>query len=205
MSAVLPRAAALGASAGAGWGVLARIWMRLISTDPGFSWSGTLLIVGLAALLGAGVGTLAQAVRAGRSRWWSLAVVPGLLIFFSPGMLLAPSFLVGALAYARRGRLLRGLGWTVIALTAVGGVLMVLFVPDPGGETTVAQDVVFGVGLTLMAVSMAWAGSHLWRPRVAASAATRPASGVPGSGVPSAAVREAAATGTGRGRTRRSG
>ena len=38
------------------WGVVARVWMRFISTDPEFSWSGTLFIV-----VGFGIAGFAQA------------------------------------------------------------------------------------------------------------------------------------------------
>ena len=48
------RAAAAGLALGAGWGVLARVWLRMISTNPEFSWSGTLLIIGFSALAGLG-------------------------------------------------------------------------------------------------------------------------------------------------------
>jgi len=162
----MPRALALGAAAGAGWGVLARIWMRLISTDPEFSWGGTLVIIGFAALLGGGVGLVAQAGRAGRSRWWTLSVVPGLVLFLSPGMLLAPCFLIGALAYARRGRILRATGWTAgIVIPTVGSTLLVLFKPDPGTEATPDQLVTFAIGFAILAIMLAWAGSHIWRFR----------------------------------------
>lgn len=173
MTTVLLRAAALGALLGAGWGVLARVWMRLISGDPAFSWTGTLLIIGLAALLGSGVGLAAGARRAGRSRWWKLAVVPGLVLFLSPGMLLAPSFLVGSLAYARRGRIVRAVGWAVIAVSIVGGALLAVLEPEPGAETTPGLVITFVVGYSLMVTTLAWAGSHLWRPR----ARTAPAAG----------------------------
>ena len=165
MTTSLPRAAALGAATGAAWGVLARIWMRLISTDPEFSWTGTLAIIGLTALLGCGVGTVAASRRAGRSLWWTLAVVPGLLLFLSPGLLVAPCFLVGGLAFARRGRVLTALGWTVNVVTV--GVTSVLIArdPEPGADTTTGQFVVFVIGLALMALTLAWAGSHLWRRR----------------------------------------
>ena len=46
----------LGVLCGAGWGVAARVWMRLISTDPTFTWSGTLFIVGASAFAGLGMG-----------------------------------------------------------------------------------------------------------------------------------------------------
>jgi hypothetical protein len=38
------------------WGIDARVWMRFISTDPEFTWTGTLFIV-----IGFGIGGLAQA------------------------------------------------------------------------------------------------------------------------------------------------
>jgi hypothetical protein len=165
VTATLPRATALGALAGAAWGVLARIWMRLISGNPEFSWTGTLLIIGFAALLGGGVGVAAGARLAGRSRWWTLAVVPGLVLFLSPGMVLAPSFLVGSLAYAQRGRILRSVGWAVIALSIVGNALLAVLVPEPGAETTPGLVVTFVLGFSILAITLAWAGSHIWRPR----------------------------------------
>ena len=53
---------------GLAWGVVARVWMRFISTNPEFTWSGTLFIV-----IGFGVAGLAQsgaylARRAGLAR-----------------------------------------------------------------------------------------------------------------------------------------
>jgi len=165
VTATLPRAAALGAVTGAAWGVLARIWMRLISGNPEFSWTGTLLIIGLAALLGGGVGLAAGARLAGRSRWWTLAVLPGLVLFLSPGMLFAPSFLVGSLAYAQRNRILRAVGWAVIALSIVGSALLAVLEPEPGVETTPGLVITFLIGFSLMAITLAWAGSHIWRPR----------------------------------------
>ncbi len=161
----MPQAAALGAAAGAGWGVLARIWMRLITSDPEFSWTGTLAIIGLAALLGSGVGLVAASKRAGRSLWWTLAVVPGLALFLSPGMLLAPSFLIGSLTFARRGRIIRAVGWAGIAVSIVGSTLLVTLEPEPGSETTPDQLITFVTGFTLLAITLAWAGSRLWRPR----------------------------------------
>jgi hypothetical protein len=95
----LARAAAVGFAAGAVWGVAARVWMRLITTEtPSFSWSGSAFIVGLAAAFGLAVGVAAQARREGRSRWWLLAAVPGLLLFAGQGMLFVPAFVVGGIA-----------------------------------------------------------------------------------------------------------
>lgn len=172
MTATLPRAATLGAVTGAGWGLLARIWMRLISSDPEFSWTGTLAIIGLAALLGCGVGMVAASRRAGRSLWWTLTVIPGLALFLSPGMLLAPCFLIGALAYARRGRILQALGWAGILLPIVGSMLLIAREPEPGSETTPTQLVTFVIGFALMAITLAWTGSHIWRRRTPRATAT---------------------------------
>lgn len=165
MSSSIPRLAALGASAGVAWGVLARIWMRLISEDPEFTWAGTLGIVGLAAGLGAGVGVVAAARLGGRSLWWTVAVVPGLVLFMSPGMLLAPCFLLGGLARVGRRLVSRVIGWTAI----VGPIVAMLFfatgLPEPGSDPDLAAMVVGLGGFTLMAFSLAWAGSLLWQPR----------------------------------------
>jgi len=95
----LVRAAVVGLAAGAVWGVAARVWMRLITTEtPSFSWSGSAFIVGLAAAFGMLVGVAAQARRRGRSPWWLLVAVPALLLFAGPGMLFAPAFVVGGIA-----------------------------------------------------------------------------------------------------------
>ena len=63
-SAVLLTAAAYGTA----WGVAARVWMRLVATDPVFTWTGSAFIVVPAAL----AATMAGAVRlvrcAGRPR-----------------------------------------------------------------------------------------------------------------------------------------
>ena len=40
-----------GATISALWGVVARTWMRFITADPEFSWSGTLTIVGVVAFV----------------------------------------------------------------------------------------------------------------------------------------------------------
>lgn len=60
-----PTAIALGAVLGMTWGVLARLWMRLISDSPEFSWSGTLYIVLVPTMMGAALG-LAAARRSAR-------------------------------------------------------------------------------------------------------------------------------------------
>ena len=165
MTLLLVRGAALGLALGAAWGVLARVWMRLISTDPEFSWSGTLFIVGLAALLGAGVGLVDAALRAGRSRWWRLAVVPGLLLLLGPGILLAPSFLVGGLAWRPHRTWLRVLGAVMLVGSVGGATWLAAGDPEEVQPVTAGEVVVFATGFAVLALGLAWASSRVWQPR----------------------------------------
>ena len=72
------RTVGAGLALGAGWGVLVRVYMRLVSTAPSFSWSGTLFIIGVAALAGAALGVV-QAARVRRARrWWRVAALGAL-------------------------------------------------------------------------------------------------------------------------------
>src|SRR4051794_33298682 len=58
-----------GASLGLIWGIAARIWMRLISTQPGFSIPGTAAILLIATLFGTFVGLAFAARQRGWQRW----------------------------------------------------------------------------------------------------------------------------------------
>ena len=151
---------------GAVWGVLARVYMRLVSTDPSFSWAGTLFIVGLAAVLGAVLGLVHSARTRGGRTWWRLAVLPGLLLFAGPGMALFPAMLLGGFAWGTRA------WWPARALAAT----VVLAVPVVLWLTTSALDRIglsgatFVGGLWVLSVPLAAAGGTWFRrwPRVAA-------------------------------------
>ncbi|MEV5966767.1 hypothetical protein AB0L70_33675 [Kribbella sp. NPDC051952] len=49
---------AAGLGLGVGWGIAARVWMRLITTEPEFSWTGTAFIIGLTGVCGLALGFL---------------------------------------------------------------------------------------------------------------------------------------------------
>ena len=115
----VPAGLVVGALTGVVLGALVRSWMRLISTDPEFTWAGTLFIVIAFALLGLG-----QAISwTARHRSWrrpdvTVARVVGsflaLGIFAGAGSLMLPTVLFGALAtwrtdWARWGRVLAAL------------------------------------------------------------------------------------------------
>ena len=101
-----PQLVLAGALAGLTWGVLIRLWMRLISTNPEFTWGGTLYILGAATILGVGVGGAAAGRRSPR-RWARRVtrVLGGIsLIFLSvaAGVILVASVLPATLAFAER-------------------------------------------------------------------------------------------------------
>lgn len=97
----IPRAAFVGLGLGLVWGIVARVWMRLISTDPEFSWSGTGMILGATAVGGLVLGLLYGVRRAGRTRWWRLLAVVWLFILAGAGMPFLPAFLLGGLIWRR--------------------------------------------------------------------------------------------------------
>lgn len=114
---------------GAAWGGLARLWMRLLTTDrPGFTWSGTLFIVGIFALAGMTAGAV---VGARRRRWRGhpmralrlAGILSTLLLSAGQGALMAPTLVLGGLAIARRN----WPSWlrAVLALLALGPVTFV--------------------------------------------------------------------------------
>ena len=151
----------LGAALGLVWGVVARVFMRLLTTDPGFSWSGTLFILGLATVSGACLGLVHAARVAERSQWWRLAALPALALFAGPGMVLAPAA-IGMAMVLRGGRLVRVLGAVVVTGSPLVAVL--------SAETTGATPTQVA-GLALMVLSAAplgWGVAEAvgrWRPR----------------------------------------
>ena len=120
-------------AAGTGLGVVARVWMRFITTHEEFSWSGTLLIVvgfGVAFAGQAGV-YLARRNRTSRRAFIGLrvlAIVTLLPLSFGAGAFGFPVIVLAPLGVIRSGwnrwlRILLG----VLALLAVVGVAATLF------------------------------------------------------------------------------
>ena len=122
----------LGALCGAAWGVAARVWMRLISTTPEFTWSGTLSIIGASTVAGLGMGAVWAL-----GRWRAIGVVAMLPLFPGLGMVMVPSVVLGALAL--RWRTIRPSLATVLAgLAAVSAIAIMstfLFAELPAGAS----------------------------------------------------------------------
>ncbi len=73
-----------GAGLGFVWGIAARIWMRLISTKPEFTISGTAAILVIAMVFGAFVGFAFAARRRGWRRWGHYLPRGLVVVFFVP-------------------------------------------------------------------------------------------------------------------------
>src|SRR4051812_39067860 len=97
---------AVGPLAGAVLGVAARAWMRLISDDPEFSWSGTIFIIGGFTLFGIGQSIATATRRRARRRWTlTIARVVGAItmmpLFVAAGSVMMPTVVGGGLALTR--------------------------------------------------------------------------------------------------------
>jgi hypothetical protein len=159
------RAALIGFGLGAAWGAVARAWMRLVSTSPEFSWSGTLMIVGFSAVLGMLVGLSWRARHAtGWRRWFRLLFVPGLVLFAGQGAPLAPGLLVAGPLLRRRGLSAR-LG-TILAIFGPGALLW--WTERLDEETMIGAPLRVQVGLLLgmpvLATALALAGHLVMGP-----------------------------------------
>ncbi len=104
------------------WTALARLFMRWVSTEPGFSWSGTLGIGAVALIAFVLTGFVGAALARGWSNWCRLAALPGLLVFAGPGLVLAPAAAGAAVAarvhhtWLRLAGLVVGLGGNYLLL-----------------------------------------------------------------------------------------
>ncbi len=170
------RGALAGLGLGLLWGVAARIYMRLLAENPSFSWVGTLFILGLAALLGTGLGLVHCAQSTGRRRWWLLALFPGVLLFAGQGMPFIPAFVVGGLLFSQRHWALRALGAAGVA----GGVVLLWSILRLDEETMLSAppELVARalVGFAVLSLGIAAGSSVLyrrWAPRTGRVAAQR--------------------------------
>jgi hypothetical protein len=84
-------------------GIVARLWMRWISSDPEFSWAGTLFIIGAFAVAGLWQAAAWAARRAGWRRWVTTVVRTAAVIFTLPiftgaGSIMLPTAVAASLA-----------------------------------------------------------------------------------------------------------
>lgn len=110
-------------------GTVARAWMRWISTDPEFSWGGTLGIIIGFGIFGAVQSTVYLVRSKPRKRWVAifvrtLGVVFSLQLFVAAGSIMFPTVLLLSLALWRKKwiKLIR------IFLAAIGGLIWILII-----------------------------------------------------------------------------
>jgi hypothetical protein len=119
----------LGAAGGVAWGIGMRLWMRFISFDPEFTWSGTLFIVGATTIAGALTGVAYHRAKVGTSNAWRWLALSYLPLGAAAGAVMVPTFVLGGLAWGRRT-------WPILprillAAAAVGFQVFV-FTSEPG-------------------------------------------------------------------------
>ncbi|MEU6133786.1 hypothetical protein [Nocardioides sp. NPDC047086] len=140
----LGRSVLLFVGLGLAWAAAARLFMRFFSDDPSFTLQGTGMIVGLVLLEFIGLGAVRGARLSGRTRWWRLAPVPGLLLFFSLGMVFVPCVVAGLVVGRCRRSPVIGL---VTLLGAAGSVAVTAVLTL--GDTGIPLTLPFFAGLIL--------------------------------------------------------
>ena len=160
-----------GALLGLMWGIVIRLWMRYISTNPEFTWAGTGYVVGAATLVGTLLGVAAWRYQLGHRRWWRLNGLAILTLGVAAGGVMIPTVVLGGLAIGRR----RWPQWLRAALLFVAFGFQVLFF---AGEADNFPDGRFITGMAAYAVLLGlevWAASIPFLP----SRTAGPAAGTP--------------------------
>jgi hypothetical protein len=152
---------------GLAWGVFARVWMRFISTDPQFTWNGTLFIV-----IGFGIAGLAQSAaflgrRANLRRRQMTALRVATFASLLPlGMAAGgPAFPIIVLAPLA----LTHIDWSRRTRVAVGAValLPVLFVARIlSGDLPVLRTVVGFMWFLVIYAGIVWAAGFTLAPQL---------------------------------------
>ena len=119
-----------GLAGGLAWGMIARLWMRFISTNAEFTWSGTLFIVigfGIAGLAqsGAYLGRRANLARPALTAVRVVAVIALIPLGAAAGASMFPTIILATLALTQHTwpRWLRGILFAVALVPTVATVL----------------------------------------------------------------------------------
>ena len=152
-----------GAIGGLLWGVLMRLWMRFISTDPEFTWSGTGFILAAALLAGLGLGTAYALSRSGHRGWWRLFALPLILLGAGAGSIMLPGTIIGGLAFGRRTwpRVVR----VILATVAIGGTLALIWLTSEDGFGPIKTATALASFAVLHTIEMAAASLAFRSPR----------------------------------------
>ncbi|MGE0305744.1 MAG: hypothetical protein AB7Q27_08295 [Acidimicrobiia bacterium] len=132
-----------------------------MSTDPEFSWAGTLMIIIAFSIFGSASGVVAV-LRLRRSRRWLLTVgrsggvVGTMPLFVGAGVVMLPTVIAGGLAVWRRDwpwwlRVISGIV-ACLPVLAIGGSLVTEFGVMGGGTRACGLTIIYGV-----VVAVTWA------------------------------------------------
>lgn len=91
-----------GALLGLAWGIAMRLWMRFISTDPEFSWSGTGYILGATMLAGLALGIGWSRRSNAKGNLWRFTGLAMLPLGVAAGGVMIPTVLLGGMALGRK-------------------------------------------------------------------------------------------------------
>lgn len=152
-----------GAVGGLLWGILMRLWMRFISTDPEFTWSGTGFILAASLLAGLGLGTAYALGRRGHRGWWRLFAAPLILLGAGAGSIMLPGTIIGGLAFGRRSwpTLVR----VILATLAIGGTIALVGLTGEDGFGPIKTAIALAIFAVLHTIEMAAAGIAFRSPR----------------------------------------
>ena len=133
-----------------------RAWMRFISTDPEFTWSGTGFIIGAAFLAGIGLGTAYAVSRKAKRGWWRIFGLPLILLGAGAGMVMLPGVIIGGFAFGRRTwpKALRIALWTL----AIGGSAFLIMVTSEDVFGPIKMTLALAAFAVLHTIEMAAAG-----------------------------------------------
>jgi hypothetical protein len=140
---------AVGTATGLAVGIIARLWMRWISTDPEFTWAGTIAIVMSFTVFALAQSTVAV-VRArpmDRRAVTAVRATAALLsagLFGAAGAVMLPTVLFGSLAAWRsdRGVILRSV-FAVLAVPSIAFVIVGILDDLGWGVATIGRIVLF--------------------------------------------------------------
>ena len=152
-----------GAIGGLLWGALMRLWMRFISTDPEFTWSGTGFILAAAFLAGLGLGTAYALSRRGHRGWWRLFALPLILLGAGAGSIMLPGTVIGGLAFGRRNwpKAVR----VILATVAIVGTLALIGLTSEDGFGPIKTSIALASFAVLHTIEMAAASIAFRSPR----------------------------------------
>lgn len=156
-----------GLLAGLAWGINARLWMRFISTNTEFTWSGTLFIViafGIVGLAqsGAYLGRRADLGRRPMTALRVVGVITLLPLGFGAGASMLPTIILATLALTQRTwpRWLRG-GLVAAALVPAVATALSFF-----GDLPLVRAAVGSIWFVAIYAGIVWAARYSLGPQL---------------------------------------